>query len=77
MQYRNIKAMIENVLNAKTELWSVEILNAIDFEWEKEYTLESSLVFFKAKQFSNTWTHNLHFCSVCYHCIGGNKDNSS
>lgn len=39
--------MIENVLNAKTELWSAEIPNVIDFGWGKEYTLESSLGFFQ------------------------------
>lgn len=37
-----MKAMIENVLNAKAKLWSVEIPNEIDFGWGKEYTLESS-----------------------------------
>lgn len=41
-----MKAMIENVLNEKTELWSVEIPNVTDFGWGKEYTLESSLRFF-------------------------------
>lgn len=75
--------MIKTVLNAKTELKPVEIPNILDFGWGKEYILESSLGFFsKIKQFSNTWTHGLHFCSVCYYTgiafqFGENKGNSS